>query len=52
MMPVKRGAVRHARSATLGLGWLGRQQRGDEGPQLVADKRFAMPQVYHALTRF
>ena len=40
MMPVRRGAVRHARSTTLGLGRLGRQQRGDEGPQLVADKRF------------
>ena len=40
MIPVKHGAVRHAGSTTLGLGRLGRQQRGDEGPQFVADKRF------------
>ena len=41
MIPVKAGAVGDARSATLGLGRLGRQQRGDERPQFVADKWFA-----------
>ena len=41
MMPVKAARSGDARSAALGLGWLGRQQRGDEGPQLVADKRLA-----------
>ena len=50
-MPVERGPVGHAGSAALGLGRLGRQQRGDDGPELVADKRFH-GQVYHAATRF
>ena len=35
--PGQGGAIRHARSITLELGGFGRQQRGDEGPQFVAD---------------
>ncbi|CAA9554149.1 MAG: hypothetical protein AVDCRST_MAG19-1075, partial [uncultured Thermomicrobiales bacterium] len=37
--PGQRGAIRHARSAALGLRRLGRQQRGDDGPQVVAHER-------------
>ena len=36
-------AIRHAGSAALGLGRLGRQQRGDDRPQVVADKGFGHP---------
>ena len=39
--PGQGGAVGDAWSATLGLGCLRRQQRGDESPQFVADKRLA-----------
>jgi len=39
--PGQGGAVGDAWSATLGLGCLSRQQRGDESPQFVADKRLA-----------
>ncbi len=37
------GAVRDTGSATLGLGWLRWQQRGDDGPEVVADKEFRHP---------